>query len=234
MKALFEVFYQPGQLFASLPERKGAWIAPMIAVALLVLLGTYLVPHYVGRENVARQQLQSSRTRLSPARREAAIRAAGSPGVVYRGYVAAIVGTALMLLIVSGALMAFALMTSRAPDFPTVLSMVSLAMVPYWLVTTALTAWILIAAGNPGALDVGNLLPTNAAAFMDKNSIPKGLSGLFESLDILSFGEIGLLSYGFSKITHTRFFYGLLAVGGLWILYVSAKTASSLLYAGGL
>jgi hypothetical protein len=234
MKALFEVFYQPGKLFASLPERKGAWIAPMIAVTLLVLVGTYLVPQYVGRENVARQQLEGASARMRPEQMRALIKAANSPAAIYKGYASAIVGTALMLLIISGALMAFALMTSRAPAFPTVLSMVSLAMFPYWLVTTALTAWVLITAPHPGGLDVQNLLATNIAAYMDKNSIPRGLNGLFSSLDVLSFGEIGLLSYGFSKIARTRFFYGLLAVGGLWILYVSAKTASSLLYAGGL
>jgi hypothetical protein len=230
MKALLEVFYQPGKLFESLPERKGAWIAPMIAIVLLVLLTTYLVPRYIGRENVARQQLEGFSARMSPEQMQAAIAAANSPGRIYTGYAMAIVGTALMLLIVSGALMAFAMMTSRAPGFPTVLSMVCLAMFPYWLVTTAMTAVILMASPDPSALDVRNLIATNAAAYMDKDSMPKGLYSLLSSLDVLSFGEIGLLSYGFAKITRTNLFFGLLAVGGLWILYVSAKMALSLLF----
>jgi hypothetical protein len=230
MKALFEVFYQPGKLFESLPERKGAWIAPMIAIALLVVLVSILVPHYMGRENIARQQLESFSARMSPEQMQAAIGAANSPGRIYIGYVAAIIGTALMLLIISGALMAFAMMTSRAPGFPTVLSMVSLAMFPYWLVSTAMTALILIASPDPSALDVRNLIATNVAAYMDKNSMARGLYSLLSSLDILSFGEIGLLSYGFSKIARTNLFFGLLAVGGLWILYVSAKMALSLLF----
>jgi hypothetical protein len=226
MKDLFEVFYQPGKLFAGLPERRGAWIAPMIAVTLLVLLGTYLVPHYVGRESVARQLS----ARLSPQQRQARIKEANSAGSSVRGYIAAAIGAALMLLIVSGALMAFAMMTRRAPGFPTVLSMVCLAMFPYWLMLTAFTAWILMTSPHPAALDINNLVPTNVAAYMDEKSLARGLYGLLASLDILSFGEIGLLSYGFSKITRTNFFFGLLAVGGLWILYVSAKTASSLLF----
>ncbi|MGD1073815.1 MAG: hypothetical protein ABSB15_27195 [Bryobacteraceae bacterium] len=230
MKALLEVFYQPGKLFESLPERKGAWIAPMIAIVLLVLLTTYLVPRYIGRENVARQQLEGFSARMSPEQMQAAIAAANSPGRIYTGYAMAIVGTALMLLIVSGALMAFAMMTSRAPGFPTVLSMVCLAMFPYWLVTTAMTAVILMASPDPSALDVRNLIATNAAAYMDKDSMPKGLYSLLSSLDVLSFGEIGLLSYGFAKITRANLFFGLLAVGGLWILYVSAKMALSLLF----
>src|SRR4051794_1448305 len=137
MKTLLEVFYQPGRLFETLPERKGAWVAPMIAVMLLVLLVSILVPHYIGRENVARQQLENFSSRMSPEQLQAAIQAASSPARIYTGYVVAMIGTALMLLIISGALMAFAMMSSRAPKFGTVLSMVSLAMFPYWLVSTA-------------------------------------------------------------------------------------------------
>jgi hypothetical protein len=201
-----------------------------IAVALLVLLVSILVPHFIGRENVARQQMESFSSRMSPEQFQAAIAAANSPGRIYTGYVVAIIGAVLVLLIVSGALMAFGMMTSRAPKFATVLSMVSLAMFPYWLVTTAMTALILISAPDPTSLDVKNLVATNLAAYMDKNSMARGLYSLLSSIDILSFGEIGLLSLGFSKITRTNLFFGFAAVGGLWVLYVSAKMALSLLF----
>jgi Yip1 domain len=230
MKALFEIFYQPGKVFAALPERKGAWVAPMIAIALLVLLVSNLVPSYVGRENVARQQMEGFSSRMTPEQMQAAVAAANSPQRIYAGYVVAMIGTALMLLIISGALMAFAMMTSRAPGFATVLSMVSLAMFPYWLVSTAMTALILIASPDPASLDIRNLIATNVAAYMDKNSMAKGLYSLLSSIDILSFGEIWLLALGFSKITRTNLFFGFAAVGGLWILYVSAKMALSLLF----
>jgi hypothetical protein len=230
MKALFEIFYQPGRVFESLDGRKAAWAAPMIAIALLVLLISILVPRYIGRENVARQQMEGFAARMTPEQMQAAITAASSPGRIYSGYAVAMIGTALMLLIISGALMAFAMMTSRAPHFGTVLSMVSLAMFPYWLVTTAMTALILIASPDPASLDVRNLIATNVAAYMDKNSMARGLYSLLSSLDILSFGEIGLLAFGFSKITRTNLFFGLAAVVGLWILYVSAKMALSLLF----
>jgi hypothetical protein len=230
MKALFEIFYQPGKVFEILPERKRAWVVPMIAVMLLVLLASILVPHFIGRENVARQQLENFSSRMTSEQLQAAIQAANSPARIYPGYVVAMIGTALMLLIVSGALMAFAMMSSRAPKFGTVLSMVSLAMFPYWLVSTAMTALILIASPDPTSLDVKNLVATNIAAYMDKNSMAKGLYSLLSSIDILSFGEIGLLAYGFSKITRTNLFFGFAAVGGLWVLYVSAKMVLSLLF----
>jgi hypothetical protein len=174
MKALFEIFYQPGKLFESLPERKGVWVAPMIAVALLVLIVSILVPHFIGRENVARQQLENFSGRMSPEQLQ--------------------------------------------------------AMFPYWLVSAAMTALILIGSPDPTSLDVKNLIATNVAAYMDKNSMARGLYSLLSSIDILSFGEIGLLAFGFSKIARTNLFFGFAAVGGLWILYVSAKMVLSLLF----
>jgi len=57
-----------------------------------------------------------------------------------------------------------------------------------------------------------------------------GLYSLLESVDLLSFAEIALLSYGFGKLTRAGFFAGLAAVMGMWIVYVSVKMALSLLF----
>jgi len=230
MKALFEVFYQPTKLFESLPGRKGAWIAPVIVNALLLVLVSWLVPHYVGRENIARQQLEAFSSRMNPEQFQAAIARANSPVSIYSGYVAAAIGTVLVLLAISGILMAFAMMTSHAPTFGTMLAMTSLAFFPYWLITTAMTALILASSPDPASLDIRNLIATNPAAYMDRNSMAKGLYSLLSSLDVLSFAEIGLLAFGFSKVTRVNIFFGLIGVVGMWILYVSAKMAISLLF----
>lgn len=66
------------------------------------------------------------------------------------------------------------------------------------------------------------------AAFVNRSETSKGLYALFMSLDLLSFLEIGLLSYGFSKLTKAGLAAGLGAVGGMWILYVCTKMALSL------
>ena len=44
MKALLEIFYQPGQLFENLPDRRGAWIAPMVAGVIVMIIITALIP----------------------------------------------------------------------------------------------------------------------------------------------------------------------------------------------
>jgi hypothetical protein len=230
MSELIEVFYQPGKLFESLPERRGAWVFPLIANIILLVLIAWLVPHYIGRENVARRQLEAFSGRMSPEQLEAAIARSNSPASIYSGYVIAGIGAALVLLVISGIMIAFAMMTSRPPKFGAMFAMVAIAFFPYWLVTTVMTALILMASPDPAALDIRNLIATNLAAFMDRNSMAKGLYSLMSSIDILSFGEIFLLAYGFSKLTRVNIFFGLTAVLGMWVLYVSSKMAMSLLF----
>jgi len=65
---------------------------------------------------------------------------------------------------------------------------------------------------------------------MDKATASKGLYSFMTSMDALSFGEIGMLSYGFSKITKTSFGSALFAIVAIWIVYVFGKVAVSLIF----
>jgi hypothetical protein len=228
MMSIFEVFYQPGKLFSSLAERRGAWVLPLLLNTLLLLAIGALVPHYIGRDNLMRQQLEGFN--MTPEQKQTAIASAGSPARVYGGYVATAVSAPLIHAAIAGMLTIFGMMTSKAPKFGTMLSMVSLAFFPYWLVTASMTALILMMSPDPTTLDIRNLVATNVGAYMDKATLPKGIYSLLTSLDVLSFLEIGLLSLGFSKVTRSSIFAGFAAVGGLWVLYVSVKMLVSLLF----
>lgn len=228
MKALIEVFYQPGKVFASLPERKGAWILPMILNAILLVSMTIATQHFIGRENLLRQQLEN--LHVGPEATQKALESANNPVATYRGYIFAFIGVCVVMLIIAGALTAFGMMTSKPPKYATMLSMVTIAYFPYYLVVVAMTTLVLVASPDPTTLNANNLVGTNVAAYMDKNTMAKGLYSLLGSLDILSFAEIALLALGFSKVTKSGIFFGLAAVGGLWILYVSVKMGVSLLF----
>lgn len=230
MKALLEVFYQPGKLFASLPERKFAWVAPLIAVSLLTVLTIYLLPHYMGRENLARQQMAMFASRLSPEQIQQAVERSTSPAQIYIGYASAFVVSVVGMLAFAGLLMAFGMMTKKAPGFGSMLAMVSLANFPYSLVTVLMTWLTLALSPDPGSLDFRNLLATNVGAFMNKNETSKGLYSLMTSLDILTFVEIFLLSLGFSKVTKSGLGMGLFAIGVLWIFWVLAKMGLALAF----
>jgi hypothetical protein len=228
MKALLEVFYQPGKVFGSLPEKRGAWILPMILNALLLVAITAVTPHYMGRENLMRQQLENFH--LSPEAMQKALESANNPAAIYRGYIFAFLGACLVMLVIAGALMAFGMMTSKPPKYATMLSMVTIAYFPYYLILAGMTTLVLMASPDPTTLNAGNLIGSNPAAYMDKNTMAKGLYSLLSSLDIISFAEIALLALGFSRVTKSGIFFGIAAVGGLWVLYVSVKMGISLVF----
>jgi hypothetical protein len=230
MKALLEVFYQPGKLFASLPERNFAWVAPLIVCALIGVLSSWVVPHYIGRENITRQSMEMFASRMSPEQMQQAISRANSPTQVYIGMASGAIATAVSLLVVAGLLMAFGMMTKRAPRFASMLAMVGLAIFPYLLITTLMSWMTLALSPDPASIDFRNILATNIGAFMNKNETSKGLYSLMTSLDILSFAEICLLSLGFSKLTKAKFGAGLAAVLALWAVYVLIKMGFSVVF----
>jgi hypothetical protein len=228
MMALFEVFYQPGKLFASLPGRRGVWIAPLLLGMLLSLCTTYVAVQKIGMDTIVRQQLESNRN-MSPEQMQQALNNANSPVIVYFIYGAVLFAGVLLPIVIAGALSIFALMGSQQPKFSTMFSMVTLAYFPYSLIAALMTILVVFVSPDTSVLDIQNLLSTNVAAFMNKETTGKALYAFLGSVDILSFGEIGLLAYGFSKITRSSFFFGVFSVGTLWAIYVAVKVGLSLL-----
>jgi hypothetical protein len=224
---IFEVFYQPGKLFASLENRRGAWVAPLLLGLLLMTLVTVMAINLIGMDTIIRQRLQGSQA--SPEQMQQALNQANSPAILYISYASPVVVGALALLVIAGLLTIFALVGSKQPKFSTNFSMVTLAYFPYTLVVSLMTILVLLAAPDRTVLDVNNLLATNVAAFMDKETTSKGLYALLSTFDILSFVEIGLLSYGFSKVNRTSFGFGLFSVMTLWILWVLIRVGLSFL-----
>ena len=225
---IIEVFYQPGKLFESLKDRRWAWVLPLI-VDILVLTGiTVATVQLVGMETIIRQRLEG--TRLSPEQMELAMSRAQSPAQLYITYAASAVVGPVSLLAMAGILSVFAMISSRQPRFGTTFSMVTLAFLPYWLITGVMTTAVLLASPDRTSLDITNLLATNPAAFVDKATTSRGLYSLMTSLDVLSFFEIGMLAYGFSKITKTGFGSGLFAIFAVWVVYVFGKVGVSLLF----
>jgi hypothetical protein len=226
MKALVDVFFQPGKLFASLPERRAAWVVPLLVNVILLLASTAVTIHMLGMDLIMRQRLASSS--MSADQMQRAMQQGTSPAAVYITYAAVLIFSPMFMLMVSGILFAFGMMTSRAPKFSSMFAMVNLAFFPYFLITGLMTVLVIVAAPDRTGLDVNNILATNVAAFVSKSQTAKGLYALYTSLDILGFMEIGFMAYGFSKLTKTGLAIGLGAVGSMWILYVFSKMALSL------
>ena len=228
MKALIEVFYQPGKLFQSLPERRAAWVAPMLAGIIIVLFVTACSINLIGMREIMRQRFATSN--MSPEQMQQVMARADSPMQVYISYIAVALGIPITLLVVAGVMTAFGMMTSQTPKFGSMLAMVSLSFFAYWLVNGLMSATIIFITPDRSTLDVSNIVATNVGAYLDRNSVSKGLYTLFTSLDILSFGLIGLLGYGFSKLTKASMVFGVGAVGIVWAMYVALKMGASTIF----
>jgi hypothetical protein len=225
---IFEVFYQPGKLFSSLETRRAAWVAPLILGTLAIVVTQVAVVRRIGMETIIRQQLEG--TRLSPEQLQTVMTAANTPAATYRTYAAGILVGPVSLLFIAGLLTLFALVGSKQPKYGTNFSMVTLAFFPYRLVVCLMTVLVLLTAPDPTVLDSGNLLATNVGAFMDKDTMSRGLYSFLSTLDILSFVEIGLLSYGFAKVNRTGISFGLFAVLSLWFVYMMIRVGVSFLF----
>ena len=110
------------------------------------------------------------------------------------------------------------------------LAMVALAFLPYWVITGVMTTLVLLVSPDRTSLDLTNLLATNVGAFLNKETTGKGLYSIMSSIDVLSFFAIGMLGYGFSKVTKSSLGTGFGAVFVLWILFVLAKAGVASLF----
>ena len=228
MKALLEVFYQPGTLFESLPDRRRAWVAPLLACILAVIAITAVSVNVIGMREIMRQRLAGAN--LNPQQLQQALSTADKPSQVYVSYAAAVLFVPITLLVVAGTLMAFGMMTSRSPNFSSMFAMVAFSFFAYWLVSGLMSSAIILATPDRSSVDISNVVATNVAAYIDRSSVSKGMYSLYGSLDVLSFALMGLLGYGFSKLTRAGIFLGLAAIGSLWSFYVLMKMGASLVF----
>jgi hypothetical protein len=161
---------------------------------------------------------------------QVAMNRANSPGQVYATYAGTVIVGILSVLLIAGLLTVFALMGSKQPKFGTNFSAVALALFPYRVVICLMTLLVLVASPDRTTLDVTNLLATNVGAFMNKETTSRSLYTLLSQLDVLSFAEIALMSYGFSKVNRTSLGFGLFSVISLWIIYVFIRVGLSALF----
>lgn len=228
MKSLLEVFYQPGKLFEDLPNRRAAWVIPLIVATILIVASMYFTIHSIGMREIMRQRLATSG--MSPEQMQQAMSRADSPIQEYVSYCAGAIGVTLTFLVLAGVLTAFAMMTSNTPKFGTMFSMVTLSFIPYYVVTAIMSTLIILATDDKSSLDINNIVATNVGAYVDRNTVSKGVYSLLGSLDILSFALIGLLAFGFSKLTRASVFFGIMAVGTVWAFYVIMKMGASMVF----
>lgn len=228
LRSIFEVFYQPGKLFASLPQRPRAWLAALLADILLLVATSVAVTQLIGVETLARTRLAGAHG--TPEQIQHAIERMSSPGVVFMGYCFTGLTALLTIVIIAFILMILALIRDAAPDFPALFSMAAHALLPYWLLMFLLTLAAILSAPNRAALDPATLIHTSAAVFVNQAAVSKFAWSLLQSLDLLTFLAIGLLSLGFARVTRSTILRGLLVVTAPWLVLVVFRAVATGLF----
>jgi hypothetical protein len=221
---LFGVFFEPGKVFADVAQRP-KWIAPLL-VSMLIGLGlVYAMSTHIGWEQIIRQSMASNpRTAEMPAdQREKAIALGAKIGSI-GGWVGAIVGGPLSVLIIAGVLTGlFNGLLGAELKFAQTFAITAYALLVRGLFTLLLI--LLLYLKPPEDFNV-QVSPFSPGAYMNHNDNPKWLMSLAGSLDLFTIWAIVLLALGFSiaarKLSFTK---SLVTVMIPWLLVVVATMA---------
>jgi hypothetical protein len=222
MASFFEIFFDPAAVFGRVRDR-GSWAAPLIATALLTMIFGFYVSRTIGMENMTRRffdEHPSIAGQMPPERKEEAIRQSGSPARLVMGSFFGGIIVAVMALIIATILMVMLSIMDRKPQFPKLLGTVAWSTFPFTLITCIMGVLILFFSREPSELDPQTLVATNAAAFLEKNSMSSFLFSLAGSFDLLAVGKVLLLSFGISKVADVAFGRACMLVVGLWLVWV--------------
>ncbi len=218
------IFWEPKPVYENLAARPRWWV-PVILLTLLSILFVFAFSQIVGWDTLMVQEMaKNSRLQDMPETQRQQIVEQQSKFVGIIVYLSAFFGTAIVLLIVAGALL-FVFKTASGGEmtFRRTLSIVSYSWLPFGLYQVL--AFVALYFTNPADFDINNPLPFNLGWFFDPASSPAWLIALLSSVDLFSFWVMALMALGFSvAVKRMRFGRAFSMVFGVWFVFVLLKT----------
>ncbi len=220
------VFFEPGKTFQDIADRP-RWVVPVVLIILVSIVYMVLYTQHVGWERMMRHQMETSSraAQMTNEQKEQAI-ATQARFAPIAGYVGAVVGLPIYLLVSSAVLLAIvAGMMSASVKFKQIFAVMAYASLT-GLVSAILTIVVMFLK-NPDDFNMQNPLVFNPGAFMDPLSTPKFLYSLAGSLDLFVFWNIFLIATGIKAAAGKRMSFGkaLFAVVLPWGVFVLGKSA---------
>jgi hypothetical protein len=223
------VLFSPRAAFEEIVRDPG-WVAPVILYTLFSLAIVAIFSQRVGWEKFTAQKIaQSPRAaermaQLSAEQREQAIERSARISKMI-GYALGLVGNLALVVVLAGLLLgAFNLLASAELDYKTSLGVTAHAWMPR-AISGALGILILYLK-EPDAIDLENLVASNAGAFLSSES-PRWLVSLASSIDLFSFWTLFLLATGFTVASRKKagMTKALAILFGLWAVWVLGKVS---------
>ncbi len=233
MNNLLKIFYEPSEVFESIPA-KSRWYLPFISTMLLSCLISALVFNSIGMENLLRKQLRSQPglvERLGEEQIEEIIQQSNSPGRQISAYLGGILSVGIVIPLIAVILTGLLSLLGAEPTFRNVFSVTAYSYYAYYFATLALSAPALFLISDKSNLEVDNILQCHLGIFFDRGTTNKALFSVATSIDLLSFWLLFMLALGLSKVSRRMTFTKSVAtVAGLWFVYVAAKAGISALF----
>jgi hypothetical protein len=217
------ILFQPKGAYEAIDQRPN-WLLPLLITTVLSLGMVVLMTQTIGMDAIMRAQMAAS-----PRGQEATPEQIEMGAKVARVmmWVAGLLGTAIATLVSAGV---FALILSLAgasqAGFRKIFSVVNHGFLAYSVVTTILSALVILLAPDPTELDITNLVAANLGPLVDRKESAV-LFTVLASLDLTSFYLIFLLALGLSTVARRKLANGILWVVIPWLLYLGLKVGAA-------
>jgi hypothetical protein len=220
---IFGALFSPKATFESIALRP-SWFLPLVLLCLIALgvVGLFSHrggwPYFFQRQNESSSRFQQASPEQQKQQLDAQLKYA--PPVAYAE---AVLGPFIIAVLFAAIFLGvFNLAIGTKLDFATSLGIVSHSLLP-GLISGSLGI-LVIFLKDPSAVDLQNLIASNAGAFLSSDS-PRWMVALLGSLDVFSFWNMVLMAIGYSvaapkKLSLGKAFIYILSV---WLLYVLVK-----------
>lgn len=232
---VFGALFSPRATFEDI-ARKPGWLLPVIILIIINLAVIGIFNNHVGwRAFIEKQDLQSRRAQqqmaqMTPQQKEKMIELQVKIAPIF-GYIAGVVGTPIVFLIIGAIFMGiFNATASAALDFKTSFSIAAHAWMPLSLI--GLLGILIMYLKPPDTVNIQNLVASNVGALLS-NSAPAWEQTLCGSLDIFSFWTLGLLALGYSVARPKKLKMGTTLgwVIGVWAAFLLIRVGLAAMFA---
>lgn len=230
LKHLSGVYLAPGGEFVHILRRPGFW-APLAVLLALNVAFTAVWLHKVEPQEFMKAQLEDSgQWDRIPADRRADLLDQQAKLFPIFGWVGAVLGAPVTFLVVGGLyLFVFRFFYASEVTFKQSLSVVGYVFVAVVLVSLPLTLLTMALKGDWN-VDPRSVLQANLTLLLDKQSVPRPLYSLADSLDLFSLWILWLLSVAYGIASRRPTTSAAAGVVALWAAYVVGKVGLSFLF----
>ncbi|WP_321473491.1 hypothetical protein [uncultured Paludibaculum sp.] len=228
---LVTIFYAPTDSFRRLARPK--WLVPLVASAILALLGSVMVISVVGMGNLTRMELAKRPAlveQLGHQQVDAFVaEAEQSTSRRYFSYASAFAATPLLTAFAAVTTLAGLLVFGAETTYSSVLTACAWGSYCASVVTLAVSGLFLAVVDDYTIVDPQYMVALNAGAFLDSATTPPWVRALASGFDLLAFGGMAIQCIGLtalsSRVTRSQALAVTITVHILWVLVKASWAA---------